>query len=537
MAVRTITTSIKLDGEAEFKKQMSSVNNELKNLKSDMALVNSEFKGQANTTEALTEKSKLLNKQVEQQKEKVSALERALQEASEAYGENDRRTDSYKQQLNNAKVALNNMNDELNQNEKYLDEAKESADQCARSIDGFGREVKQADKELANMDSELGGVGGGLGDFADKLGGLKGIIAGGAIVGGLGAIKDSVLGVVDSTEEYRKVMGTLEVSSQNAGYTTDQTTETYRRLHAVLGDTQTAATATANLQAIGLSQEDLMVVTDAAIGAWAQYGDSIPIDGLSEAINETVKVGQVTGTFADVLNWAGVSEDDFNTKLQECSSESERANLVMQELARQGLAKSGQGWRENNQDIVEMNEATAELDEAMGRLGEILAPLAADFMNFAADSLTFVIDKISSAVNWFKKLDNSITNTRLNAEAGIDLNTSSKKNGSHKLGLTSVPYDGYIAELHKGERVLTADEARVLSSLSSANLRTNSNQITVETLNSSIAGVVNGMAAFAGGNQSSGQPIIVKTYLDSREIAKSIYDPLKDVSRQKGAAK
>ncbi|MBC1459077.1 phage tail protein [Listeria newyorkensis] len=33
--------------------------------------------------------------------------------------------------------------------------------------------------------------------------------------------------------------------------------------------------------------------------------------------------------------------------------------------------------------------------------------------------------------------------------------------GSHKLGLDYVPFDGYVAELHKGERVLTADEARL----------------------------------------------------------------------------
>lgn len=32
--------------------------------------------------------------------------------------------------------------------------------------------------------------------------------------------------------------------------------------------------------------------------------------------------------------------------------------------------------------------------------------------------------------------------------------------GSHRTGLQEVPYDGYIAELHKGERVLTAAEAR-----------------------------------------------------------------------------
>ncbi len=78
--------------------------------------------------------------------------------------------------------------------------------------------------------------------------------------------------------------------------------------------------------------------------------DSIPIDGLAEAINETAKVGTVTGTFADVLNWAGTSEDAFNERLAACGSESERTNLIMQELADQGLMQAGKAWQAQNQD-------------------------------------------------------------------------------------------------------------------------------------------------------------------------------------------
>lgn len=132
---------------------------------------------------------------------------------------------------------------------------------------------------------------------------------------GVKALADGVVQITDSSKEYRTILGTLEVSSKQAGYTQEQTTEIYKKFQAVLGDTQKAATATANLQALKLSQEDLTVLMEQAIGAWATYGDSIPIDSLSESINETVQVGKVTGVFADALNWAGTSEDEFNEKL------------------------------------------------------------------------------------------------------------------------------------------------------------------------------------------------------------------------------
>lgn len=104
-------------------------------------------------------------------------------------------------------------------------------------------------------------------------------------------------------------------------------------------------------------------------------GDSIPIDGLAESINETIKVSNVTGTFADVLNWAGTLEDEFNEKLQACSTESERTNLVMQELTNQGLIQAGEQWQRNNKNLVEGNKATAEMQEATAELAETIAPI------------------------------------------------------------------------------------------------------------------------------------------------------------------
>ncbi|WP_329382714.1 hypothetical protein [Anaerofustis butyriciformans] len=249
-------------------------------------------------------------------------------------------------------------------------------------------------KQLENAIEDLGNAGK---EASDEVGEIKNSLSagaiGGAVSGAVQSMADSLGNLIEETKEYRMIMASLEESSKNAGYSASETRQVYQTLQGVLGDTQSAATATANLQALGLSQQDLMNVTNASIGAWAKYGDSIPIDGLAESINETIKAGQVTGTFADVLNWAGTNEDEFNKKLAQCKTDSERTNVVMQELANQGLTQSGKAWQENNKDMVEANKAQDNLNQAMSGLAQTLQPI-----------MTAIIQGITQVVNWFNNL-------------------------------------------------------------------------------------------------------------------------------------
>lgn len=493
MAVRQITTRLAIDGEQEYKKQLAAVNRELGNLGAEMKLVDAQFKGQANSSEALRAKHNQLKQSIEQQTVKVESLKDALEEAKQAYTENDARTDSYRRQLLSAETALAKLNSELSENDKLLKEAENSADGCAKSIDGYGKAVKDAAGKTDDLDAGLGGIGGALkglrnedgsfnlGGVTSALGNLKSLLVGGAIVTGAKAVKDAIFEIVESTAEYRKIMGTLEVSSAAAGYTAEETAQVYQELQAVLGDTQTAATATANLQALGLAQEDLKVLIDEVIGAWATYGDSIPIDSLSEAINETVQAGKVTGVFADVLNWAGVNEDEFNEKLAACADQSERAQLVLVQLANQGLRETGQAWKDANQDIMEMNRSQEELNAAMARLGELLTPIAAGIIGFTAD----IVEGVTAAITAISDLISKIREAREEAnEKNVERSSTSKLSryraearlrehlsGSHAAGLDRVPYDGYLAELHADEAVLNAQEAALWRSVGRSGAR------------------------------------------------------------------
>ena len=136
-----------LEGEKEFKKALSEINQSFKVLGSEMKLVSSEFDKNDNSVEALAARNTVLNKEIDAQKQKIETLRSALENAATSFGENDKRTQSWQIQLNNAQAALNGMERELQQNNDALDKAADELDDAGDKADDFGDEVEDAGKQ------------------------------------------------------------------------------------------------------------------------------------------------------------------------------------------------------------------------------------------------------------------------------------------------------------------------------------------------------------------------------------------------------
>lgn len=211
--------------------------------------------------------------------------------------------------------------------------------------------------------------------------------AAGVAVGGLLALEQS-------TEEYRQAMGRLNTAFETAGYGADVAQQAYSAFYGILGDTDTATEASQLLAQLADSAEDVSVWTDIAAGVNGTFGDSLPIESLIEAANETAKVGRVTGTLADALNWVGISEDEFNEKLAACSDESQRNQLIMQTLSAQYDEASDAFYR-NNEALVESRNNQAQLDAALASLGATVASVK----NSVLSELIPSISGIATAFN------------------------------------------------------------------------------------------------------------------------------------------
>lgn len=147
---------IGVEGEKEFKKALSDINQSFKVLGSEMTLVTSQFDKQDKSVQAAAARNEVLNKQIDAQKTKIETLRAALQNASDSFGENDRRTQNWQIQLNKAQAELNDM-------ERELSESAEGADNLGDELKESGDEAEKSGSKFEKLGSVLKGVGVAMG--------------------------------------------------------------------------------------------------------------------------------------------------------------------------------------------------------------------------------------------------------------------------------------------------------------------------------------------------------------------------------------
>ena len=203
-------------------------------------------------------------------------------------------------------------------------------------------------------------------------------------ISAVGNLASSIWNLDESTEEYRKAQGRLNTAFETAGYSAETAQEAYNAFYGILGDTDTATEASQLLAKLAQSEKDVATWTNIAAGVSGTFGDSLPIESLIEAANETARTGQVVGTLADALNWAGtVGEDEFNAMLASCSSESERNQLIMETLAGT-YDEAANAFYRNNEALVASREAQVQMDAVLAQLGQTVSTvkgqLTAEFL-------------------------------------------------------------------------------------------------------------------------------------------------------------
>ena len=280
-----------------------------------------------------------------------------------------------------------------------IDKLKKNIKEGTRLIDKFGDDGAKA---LQEFNDEMQKVGGG----AKKA---LGVMAG-AITGAVTA----VLALGASTADYRKAQAQLNTAFEAAGASAAEAKSTYSDLYRTLGDTDKAVEASLHLAKLTTNEKDLAEWTNICKGIYGTFGDTLPIEALTEAANETAKTGQVTGTLADALNWASISsdqlkaafgdnkkaikaynkaikdgenqEDAFNAALAKCNTEAER-EAAIRTLLNGMYSDAAALYEENNAAALAQNAANEKMSASMAKIGEAVAPINAALTELGADVL------------------------------------------------------------------------------------------------------------------------------------------------------
>lgn len=378
-----IGPKIGIDGEAEFRKQIQQITENIKTLGSELKVVASAADAEGESIDSLSQKNEILTKTIGQLEDRLTAQRNMLDRATEKYGEADSRTQKWQRTVNATETELNQLRAQINKNNTAMDKLESGTRDADDAMDDLGAAAESAGGKLSAMTVAMGNL-----------------IASGiqAAISAVGNLVSSLWNLDEATEEFRRAQGRLNTAFEAAGFSAETAEEAYDGFYSILGDTDTATEASQLLAQLAESEEDVAKWTEIAAGVSGTFGDSLPIEGLIEAANETAKVGAVTGTLADALNWVGISEDEFNEKLAECSDESERNRLIMETLSAQ-YDDAADAFRRNNAVLIEARENQAAMDRTLANLGSTIANIKNQLTNALGPALRSIVDAFNAILS------------------------------------------------------------------------------------------------------------------------------------------
>ena len=241
-------------------------------------------------------------------------------------------------------------------------------------------------------------------------------------------------------------------------------------------------------EASAKSAEDMNAAIESQIVYMEAYNANI--EGLIEKSSEIEGLSDMLSSFADgsqnsvnaIAGMAGASDEELRQLVDNWQHLQK-----MQELVAASLAELATDFTNAIQEMHdELNDAVLAMD------------LSDEAMTAGRDTILGFIEgaegMLPDVVLAYQRIASAGFNGLMGVRARPDAYAAQpdpwrpRVDGSHSAGLPYVPFDGYVAELHKGEQVLTAEEAQSYS------------------IHPKLASALSAMAAGRPGNALTAQP-------------------------------
>ena len=394
MAVREIKTTLTLDGEKEFNRAISEAGRGMRVMASEMKAAAADFDVTGDEMEYLGRKSKSLNGQIEQQEKIIRALEGAVADSAQTYGEASAKTDGYRIKLNNAYAALSRLKKEHEQTDKRMEELGRDSERTGRRLEqGIGEAADDVSRKFDGMvnklDSDLGSI--------KAMTSISAVVDVARPIGG--AVKgayDAVTGLVEETAEYNKTMAFLKTNADQAGISFQTVKKMAIDVSGITGDMDATIEGLSNLLASGFEADELSIAVERLSGAIIQIPDTLKFESLADGLQETIATRNAVGQYAEYLERMGLDLDTVNKALANAGKEGQEAveSVALSFLSGHGAEEALEKYRAENEALVKYFEAQAKLTDAQARLGETMTPAA----TAGIEAMSVFVDKLNEMV-------------------------------------------------------------------------------------------------------------------------------------------
>lgn len=372
--------TIEIGGDTtKLGKALENVDKQSRNLSKELSEVNKLLKLDPKNTQLLAQKQEILAKSVSTTKERLDKLKEAEKQVQEQFK---------KGEVSEEQVRA--LQREIIATETKLKKFEREAKQATEQTDELGDEAKETGEQLDKAGDEASGFG----EAAKKAGNMAvtGFAAVGTAVAALGA---GLVGAAEATREYRAEMGKLESAFSANGHSAESAAKTYESLVGVIGETDQSVEAAQQISLLASSEEEAAAWAEQAAGVVGQFGDALQPETFFEAANETIKLGEATGAYVQMLEGTGLSVEEFNAGLAACATEQEK-QAYMLEVTEGALGAAGDKYREVNGEIIRANEANDEWMQSLSGVGGAIEPIVTDVKLLGASLLSDLVPGVQS---------------------------------------------------------------------------------------------------------------------------------------------
>ena len=374
-------------------KAIKDVEDKSRSLSKELGDINKLLKLDPGNVELLAQKQKVLGEAAEAAAKKLETLQEAEKQVQQQFERGEvseeqlralqREIVATENKMKGYQKAAQQTADELERLGDSADEAGDDAQDAAKKVDKLGDEVEELGDEAKD-------TAGDLNSFAKKgLATVTGLVT--AAVGALVA-------AAESTREYRTEMGKLSTAFDTAGHSAETATNTYKTLQGVIGETDQSVEAAQQIALLARSEEDAANWANLAAGVVGRFGDALQPETFYESANETLKLGEATGAYTQMLEGCGYSVEKFNEGLAACKTESEKQAYMLQ-VTDQLLGDAANKYRETNADIIASNQANEAWQASLAKVGAAVEPLITKVKEIGAMLLEKLVPVIESLTN------------------------------------------------------------------------------------------------------------------------------------------